>query len=199
MARSLRLSFLLPATLALATLPTHAIEVKVAAPALERTVRAQLFHGPQGRYYMRGDPKSACFVYADDPEIFFHDDRLVVRVHTRARLGTGIHNTCLGVGLSTTAEVSLIPDAEGESVGFRDARIEKLSDSRELNFLLVPFLSHQMPAQMKLNAADLMRQLLLTSRASTGYTLTLSRLKLHSMLVQANALILDLDADMRVD
>ena len=197
MARLLR-HFLLLATILLPA-AARAIEVKVSAPALERTVRAQLFNGPEARYYMRGDPHSACFVYADHPEVFFRADRIVVRVHARARLGTGIHGSCLGVGLSTTAEVSLIPEAEGESVGFRDARIEKLSDSRELNFLLVPFLSGQMPAQMKLDAADLMRKLLLTSQASTGYTLTLSRLKLHSMLVENNSLTLDLDADMRVD
>ena len=177
----------------------RALEVGVSAAALERTVRAQLFNSPEGRYYMRGDPHSACFVYADHPEIFFRGDRIVVRVHARGRLGTGIHGSCLGVGLSTIAEVSLVPDAEGESVGFRDARIEKLSESKELNFLLVPFLSGEMPAQMKLNAADLMRKLLVTSQQTTGYTLTLSRLKLHSMLVENNALVVDLDADMRVD
>ena len=199
MARQLPLAPLLLLSTLLLPRSAQAIEVKVSAPALERTVRAQLFNTPEGRYYMRGDAHSACYVYADQPEIFFHADRIVVRVHTRARLGTGVHGSCLGVGLSTTAEVSLIPDAEGESVGFRDARIEKLSDSKELNFLLVPFLSGQMPAQMKLNAADLMRKLLLTSQQTTGYALTLSRLKLHSMLVESNALVVDLDADMRVE
>ena len=53
----------------------------------------------------------------------------------------------LGVTLTTDADVSFVPDAEGESVGFRDARIEKVSDSKELNFLLEPFLSHKLPAR----------------------------------------------------
>ena len=176
-----------------------ALEVKVSAMALERTLRAQLFNGPQGRYYMRGDATSACSVYAEEPHVSFKDDRVVVHVHTRAKIGTALRGSCLGVTLTTDADVSFVPDAEGESVGFRDARIEKLSDSKELNFLLVPFLSHKLPSQMKVIAADLMGKLLSQSVAATGYTLTLNALKLHSMLVDHDALVVDVDADMSVD
>jgi hypothetical protein len=172
---------------------------KVSAMALERTLRAQLFNGPDGRYYMRGDASTPCFVYAESPHVTFKDDRIVVHVHTRSRLGTALHGNCLGVTLATDADVSVIPDAEGESVGFRDARIEKLSDSKELNFLLVPFLSRKLPSQMKMNAADLMGKLLSQSIATTGYTLTLSSLKLHSMLVDRGALVVDVDAAMSLD
>jgi hypothetical protein len=176
-----------------------AIEVKVSAAALERTLRTQLFNGPDGRYYMRGDATTACFVYAEAPHVTFKDDRIVVHVHTRAKLGESVRGSCLGVSLTTDADVSFVPDAEGESVGFRDARIERLSQSKELNFLLVPFLSHKLPSQMKVNAADLMRKLLGQSVATTGYTLTLESLKLHSMLVDHDALVVDVDAGMGID
>jgi len=176
-----------------------AVEVKVSAQALERTLRAQLFSGPDGRYYMRGDATSACYVYAESPHVSFKDDRVVVHVHTKAKLGTALHGACLGISLTTDADVSLIPEAEGESLGFRDARIERLSESKELNFLLEPFLSHKLPSQMKMNAADLMRKVLSQSVTATGYALTLDSLKLHSMLVDHNALVLDVDADMSVD
>jgi len=177
----------------------HAIEVKVSAMALERTLRTQLFTGPDGRYYMRGDATTACFVYAEAPHVSFKDDRIVVHVHTRAKLGTEVRGSCLGVSLTTDADVSFIPDAEGESIGFRDARIERLSESKELNFLLVPFLSRKLPSQMKVNAADLMRKLLEQSVAATGYTLTLNSLKLHSMVVDRDALVVDVDAGMRIE
>jgi hypothetical protein len=176
----------------------HAIEVKVSALALERTLRAQLFDNPDGRYYMHGDRTSACFVYAEDPHVSFKDDRVVVHVHTRAKLGEGVRGACLGVSLTTDADVSFIPDAEGESIGFRDARVERLSESKELNFLLVPFLSRKLPAQMKVNAADLMSKLLSQSGTTTGYTLALDSLKLHSMLVDHDALVVDVDASMSV-
>ena len=177
----------------------RAIEVKVSALALERTLRTQLFNGPEARYYIRGDATSPCFVYAEAPHVSFKDDRIVVHIHTKAKLGTAVRGACIGVSLTTDADVSVIPDAEGESVGFRDARIERLSESKELNFLLVPFLSRKLPSQMKLNAADLMRKLLSQSLSATGYTLSLDSLKLHSMLVDHDALVVDVDAGMSIE
>jgi len=177
----------------------HAIEVKVSAQALERTLQTQLFNGPDGRYYMRGDANSACYVYAEKPQVSFKDDRVVVHVHTKSKLGEGIRGACVGVSLTTDADVSVVPDAEGESVGFRDARVERISDSKELNFLLVPFLSHKLPSQMKINAADLMRSLLSQSLATTGYKLTLDTLKLHSMMVDHGALVVDVDAGLSIE
>jgi hypothetical protein len=177
----------------------RAIEVKVSAKALERTLRTQLFNGPDGRYYLRGDASSPCSVYAEDPHVTFKDDRVVVHVHTRAKLGKALRGACIGVSLNTDADVSVVPDAEGESVGFRDAKIEQISESKELNFLLVPFLSHKLPSQMKLNAADMMRKVLSQSVASTGYTITLDSLKLHSMMVDHDALTIDVDAAMSIE
>jgi hypothetical protein len=176
-----------------------AIEVKISPQALERTLRTQLFNSPEGRYYMRGDANSPCFVYADNPHVTFQQDRIVVHVHTRARLGTSVHGSCVGITLNTDTDVSFIPDAQEESIGFRDARIERLSDSRELNFLLVPFLSRKLPQQMKVNAADLMRKLLEDSAQQTGYALSLNNLKLHSMFVEGQVLDVDVDANMSVN
>jgi len=192
----LLLSFALVFT---ATRGASAIEVAISPQALERTLRAQLFNGPEGRYYIRGDANSPCYVYADSPHVSFVADRIVVHVHAKAKLGTTLHGTCVGVTLSTDADVSLVPDAEGESIGFRDARIERLSESKELNFLLVPFLSHKMPENMKVNAAVLMRQLLSRSTETTGYALSLSSLKLHSLLVEGESLVMDVDANLKVD
>jgi hypothetical protein len=182
--------------------PARAIEVRVSAPALERTLKNQLFNqaGPDGRrdrYYLRGSGTTGCAVYADDPHVVFKDDRVVVSLKTHAKLGFG--KSCFGISVSTESEVSFIPDAEGESVGFRDARIDHLSDNKELNALLEPFLSKKLPQQMKLNAADLMRTLLVKAPDSTGYVLTLTRLKLHSMQVDGQILVVDLDADVSVE
>src|SRR5271168_2923816 len=195
-----RLRLLLVVALLLSSAGTaSAIEVKVSAQALERTLRTQLFNGPQGRYYIRGDATSACYVYAESPHVTFVQERIVVHVHAKAKLGTTVHGTCLGVSLTTDTDVSLVPEAEEESIGFRDARIERLSESKELNFLLVPFLSHKLPAQMKVNAAVLMRQLLSRSTETTGYALSLSSLKLHSLLVEGESLVMDADATLQVD
>jgi hypothetical protein len=177
----------------------HAIEIKVSAHALERTLNAQLFSGPDGKYYFRGNATSPCFAYAQDPKISFKDERIVIHVKTRAKLGTKLGGSCLGVGLTTDADVSVVPDAQGESIGFRDPRVDKLSESNELNFLLIPFLSKKLPQQMKLNAADLIRQLLVKSAEATGYDMKLDHLKIHSMQVSGDALVVDFDGDLSVD
>jgi hypothetical protein len=174
------------------------VEMKVSREALERTLKQQLFSGPNGRYYMKGNAQSACFTYAEDPQLSFEQDRLVVRVKTHSRLGKALRGTCLGVALSVPAEVSLAPDAEGETIGFRDARVDKVSDQKELNFLLSPFLSHQIPSSMKVNAADLLRKALEGSTASSGYKVTLERLKIHSIQIERDNLVVDVDGDIGV-
>ena len=52
---------------------------------------------------------------------------------------------------------------------------------------------------MKVNAAELMRQALSRSVETTGYAFTLTALKIHSMLVQGELLVLDVDAGMNVN
>jgi hypothetical protein len=181
----------------------HAIEARVSAPALERTLKKQLFNeaGPDGKldsHYIKGGfAKGGCYVYVDDPHVSFKDDRVIVTVKTHAKLGIG--KACFGISLSTDSQVSFIPEAEGESIGFRDARIDRLSDNKELDVLMEPFLSKKLPQQMKVNAADLMKTLLVKAPDSTGYTLTLTSLKLHSMQVDAQVLVVDLDFAIKVE
>jgi hypothetical protein len=178
--------------------PAHAIEIKVSAQALERTLNNQLFNGADGRYYFRGNATSPCFAYAQEPMVSFKDERIVIHVKTHAKLGGKVGGTCLGVGLNTEADVSVVPDAQGESIGFRDPNLDHLSESRELNFLLVPFLSKKLPQQMRINAAELIRQLLVRSAEATGYDVKLDNLKVHSMQVSGDALVVDFDGDLSV-
>ena len=199
MKRPLFLTLLAGLLLSLACLRANALELRITAKALERTLQAQLFTNIEGRYYMRGDPKSACFVYADQPHVSFMEDRVVVHVRTNSRLGTGMFGKCVGLGFTTQADVSFIPDAEGETIGFRDARIERFTGNKELDFLVVPFLSRKLPQQMKVNAADLLRQLLSTSLQSTGYAMKLTNLKIHSMQVQKDVLVVDMDGSLDVN
>jgi hypothetical protein len=185
-------------SLSLFSARASAVTVRLTPEALERTLQKQLFNDPQGRYFLRGHNVSGCYVYAEDPKVSFRDDRVVVHVRTHARLGTSVHGACFGIGLSVEADVTLVPQAEGETIGFRDARVENLSESRELNVFLEPFLSRKLPQEMKLNAAELLRKALSSSHETTGYDLTLPLLKIHSMQVSNNALVLDVDGELNV-
>jgi hypothetical protein len=173
-------------------------ELTVSRDALERTLKQQLFSGPQGVYYLKGGPQAPCSITAEDPRLSFEQDRIVVRMKARARLGRAVGGACIGVALSFPAEVSLAPDAEGESIGFRDARLDRVSDHEEVNFVLAPFLRREVPASMKVNAAELLRKALTGSTASSGYKVTLDRLKIHSVVIQGDALVVDVDGDLSV-
>jgi hypothetical protein len=176
----------------------HAVELKVSRDALERMLKQQLFSGADGRYYLKGNEHSACFVYAEDPKLLFADDRIVVQLKTHAKLGHRVAGACIGIALSLPAEVSLAPDGEGETVGFKDARVDKVSDHEELNFVLTPFLSREVPTGMKVNAADLLRKALENSTATSGYKVSLEQLKVHSVQIEGDDLIVDVDGDISV-
>jgi len=84
------------------------------------------------------------------------------------------------------------------AIGFRDPNLEHLSESRELNFLLVPFLNKKLPQQMRINAAELIRQLLQKSAEATGYDVKLDNLEIHSTQVNGDSLVVDFDGDLSV-
>ncbi len=184
--------------LAAAALPCGAVELRVSREALERTLKQQLFSGPAGRFYLKGSERTACSVYADDAKVSFVQERIVVKVKTRARMGKSMGGACIGISLAPTAEVSVAPYGEGESIGFRDAQLIKVSDQRELNFLLSPFLSRQVPSSMKVDAADLLRKALEGSTASSGYEVRLQKLKVHSMQIEGDTLVVDVDGEIGV-
>ncbi len=177
----------------------RAVEIRITAKALEHTLKAQLFSTETGRYYLRGDAHSGCYAYAEKPSVTFAGDRIVVHLHTAARLGKSLRGTCLGIALAPNVDVSMVPVAEGETIGFRDARIEHISQSYELNFLLAPFLNRKVPSSMRLNAATILRKLLSGSAQTTGYVFTLDRLQLHFMQVRDTALVIDADGNLNVD
>ena len=177
----------------------RAVELQVSRQALERTLKQQLFGGPGGRYYLKGNAQSGCFISTEDPHLAFEQDRIVVRVKTRARLGKVVGGACLGVTLTLPAEVSLEPDVEGETIGFRDTRLDKVSDRKEIDFVLAPFLRGQVPKSMRVNAADLLRKALAGSTASSGYKVSLDRLTIHSIQIVSDKLVVDVDGDISVE
>jgi hypothetical protein len=177
----------------------YAGQLTVSRGALERTLKQQLFAGPKGLSYLKGGAQSACSIAAEDPKLSFEQDRIVVRMKTHARLGRAVGGACVGMAFSFPAQVSFIPEAEGETIGFRDARLDRVSGNAEVNFVLSPFLRRQVPSSMKVNAAALLRQALAGSTAASGYKVTLDRLKIHSIVIQGDALIVDVDGDMSIE
>ena len=178
--------------------PALGVELKISRAALQHTLRQQLFGGAGGRAYLKGSAQTPCFVYAEDPEVRFETGRILIRMKTHARIGTSVRGACLGVSLAPVSEVSVEPDGEGETLGFKNARLERVSEQRELNFILTPFLSHTVPASMRVNAADLLRKALADSTATAGYKVSLERLKILSVRIVNDDVVIEADGDLSV-
>jgi hypothetical protein len=174
-------------------------QFKVSSGALERTLKARLFSTVDQRYYLRGDAHSACNLYTEDPHLSFSGERILVRVHTGGKYGREIAGHCIGFPVSMNTVISLAPSAEGETIGVTDARLDRLSDSSELNFILSPFLSHKVPASIKINAASVLREILTKSTETSGFPLTLERLDIRQVHATEKFLVVDYDSDMRIE
>jgi hypothetical protein len=174
-------------------------QFKVSSGALERTLKARLFGTADQRYYLRGDAHSPCNLYTEDPHLSFSGDRILVRVHTGGKYGKQIAGHCVGFPVSMSTVISLAPSAEGETIGVTDARLDRLSDSAELNFILAPFLSRKVPANIKINAAIMLREILTKSTETSGFPLTLERLDIRQVHATEKFLVVDYDSDMRIE
>lgn len=174
-------------------------QFKVSSGALERTLKARLYNTPDQRFYLRGDAHSACNLYTEDPHLSFVADRILVRVHTGGKYGKEIAGHCIGFPVSMNTVISLAPSAEGETIGVTDARLDHLSDSSELNFILSPFLSRKLPASVKINAATVLREIMTKSTETSGYPLTLERLDIRQVHATEKFLVVDYDSDMRIE
>jgi hypothetical protein len=198
--RAFLLKILVPMLLIMVwgAVPGQAVELKISRDVVQKTLKQQLFSGPDGRYYLKGNAQSPCYVYAEDAQLSFVGDRVVVTLKTHAKLGKTWGNSCVGLTLSNTPAVSLAPFGAGEMLGFRDAKLDKIVDQKELNFLLTPFLSHQLPSNMQVNAADLLRKTLVGSTAATGFKITLDKLEIRSMHIMGDDIVIDADGDINV-
>ncbi len=102
-----------------------AVELRVSRDALERTLKQQLFSGPAGVSTSKDRRKTACYVYADDAKVDFVQDRIVVKIKTKAHMGKSLAGACIGISMAPDAEVSVAPYGEGDSIGFpRRAALE---------------------------------------------------------------------------
>jgi hypothetical protein len=179
--------------------PARSVQLTVSRDVLERTLRQQLYSGQDGKYFLKGNAQTPCFISTEDPHLSFEQGRIVVRMKTQAKVGKQFGSKCIGIPLSLPTEVSLAPDADGETIGFKDARLDKIVDQKEVNFVLSPFLRGKVPSSMRVNAAELLRKALAGSTASSGYKVNLNRLRIVSIQVTGDKLIIDADGAIGVE
>jgi hypothetical protein len=65
--------------------------------------------------------------------------------------------------------------------------------------VLAPFLRGQVPKSLKVNAADLLRAALTGSTSTSGYKVSLGRLKILSVQIVGDKLVVEADGDISVE
>lgn len=185
--------FLLVFSLLFAALQAQALELRVGPQALQRALSRQMLAAPDGRYYLHGHRGGGCSLYATDAHIHFAANRIVLDLHLAGKLGSNFAGGCLGVNWNGDAEVSMLPQAQGATLGFTDVRVERLTGNGSLDRLLSPLLTSRVPAGFKVNAMTLIGKMLHTASERSQTTFTLDSLSITSMQVVNNALLLTLD------
>ena len=188
----------LPALVPGCSAAVRAVEMRISRDAIERTLKQQLFAGPNGRYYLKGSPHPPASPTPRTRKLAFVQDRIVVRVKPTPGSEKPSAEPAWACPSRFPPRSRWRPTPKAKPSASATHASTRVSDQKELNFLLNPFLSRQVPSSMKVNAADLLRKALEGSTASSGYKVTLDRLKIHSIVIDGDTLVVDVDGDLSV-
>ena len=195
----MRVLFLLALFVALLLpLPARALDLTVGPQPLQHALLRQLFSAPDGRYYLRGDRNSACYLFAQNPQLQFSGNRIELALHLEGRLGSSFGGQCIGFKWSGEAGLSMLPQAQDQQIGFTDVRVEHLTGDNGLDQLLGSVLSARVPANLKVNAASLIDKMLRSASTRSGETITLDHFTIPAMNVQNNALHLSVEGNVTI-
>jgi hypothetical protein len=93
----------------------------------------------------------------------------------------------------------MLPVGDGAWINFTDVRVEKLNGSNQFSFLFNPFVRRTVPQSLRINAADLLAKLVSRSKETTGYAMSVSGVRVQSVVVTDSAAVLTLDGILVVD
>lgn len=164
------------------------LELRVGPKPLERALEKQLFSAPDGRFYLRGNRQSLCSLYAQHPQLKFEGDRIVLAMQLDGKIGREFGGECLGVPWTGTGELSMLPQAQGATIGFSDVRVEHLTGDTSLDRLVSPLIEALAPRAIHVDAAALIGKMLRTASAHSGTEISLQQLSISGMQVVGNNL-----------
>ncbi len=179
-------------------LPAGALDLTVGPQPLQHALLRQLFAAPDGRYYLHGNRTSSCFLFAQNPQLHFAGNRIVLDLHLEGKIGSSFGGQCIGFKWAGDGELSMLPQAQDQQIGFTDVRVEHLTGDNGLDQLLGPLLSARVPANLKVNAASLIDKMLRSASTRSGENITLDHLVIPALAVQDNALHLSIEGNVAI-
>lgn len=186
------LLFLLP-------LLAQAIELEIRFPLLEQQLANQLFT-QDGKRYVKGDPKSHCnFAYLAKPRFAGRDGKLVIRATFTGRSSLDVFGKCVGFGDSFEFEVLSGLETKDGTLLLVDPRVRILSKDSFYSRQVAKALQTSIRDAVKYPIREELRKLLAAASSSSAYKISLKKLEIRSLSIQADALVVDLDTRFLVE
>lgn len=172
--------------------PAWGVDLEIRFGALERLIGEQMFTA-DGRKYVRGAKERKCnYAFLEKPKLSAAGDRLQLKVNFSGKTALDMFGRCVGVGDSFELTLTAKPVANSGSIAFQDFNVSTPRDSfyiRRVRSALVQTLSKDFRIDVMQHA----RKLIEAPHAVGAYQQEIKDLKMHSVRVAPDALVLGVD------
>jgi len=170
--------------------PVHAIEIKVALPALERLVTTALLKDG-GRLYLEGRSAEACrYAFVQEPKLSVDATRLVAHFVFAGKAGVSVGGRCVGPSDTTTLRVSGVPSYAAGDLYLADLKLD--APNAAYYKAVGGLLQGQLEKRLRLPLRAMLERSLGEAGAS-GLTLSLRTLDVRDIVVEPQAVRIDLN------
>jgi hypothetical protein len=190
---------LLPFLLVLLPNLLLAIEIEIRFPLLEKQLSQQLFT-QDGRRYVKGTPKSRCnFAYLANPQFSARDGQLLIKARFTGRSSLDLFGKCVGFGDSFDFEVLAGLATKEGTLRLTQPKVQLLTKETFYSRQVRKALESSIGDAIQYPIRDDIRKLLATASQASPYKITIGRLEIRSIKIEANSLLIDVDTRFLVE
>jgi hypothetical protein len=165
---------------------SHAAEIILEEPAVEKLLIQTLFKDAGRRYLVR----SVCDTFLETPTAKILGGRIHLRFHITSKVGVPAGKTCVGRTFAGWASMSGQPVSTGGTVRLEDVRIEEVEDAA-MRFLLKTGFAPAVPNALNLNIQNAVVSLL--KAISPQVESTLETFEISGVTAESNTLSVKFD------
>jgi hypothetical protein len=183
--------------LLLAAKPAEAAQLRLTYPALERLLVLQVLTDG-GRLYLEGGPGEECrYAFVQEPHVSAFGSRLRIDLLFSGRAGASVAGRCVGPGDTLRLEIHGVPVYADGVLGLDQLRVEAPESAyfRVVSGLVSRWMQERLRYPLRAAIEETLRGL-----SSLGAVrLQLGDLKVGSVVVSPDGLLLDVDFDVTAD
>ncbi|MDX2266506.1 MAG: hypothetical protein NW208_00235 [Bryobacter sp.] len=160
---------------------------------LEQQLSQQLFT-QDGRHYVKGNPNPRCnFAFLIDPRFAARESSLVIRATFTGRSSLDLFGKCVGFGDSFPFEVLAEVDTDIGVLRIRNPRVTLTGKTSFYARRVRGELEKSIASAIRYPIQEEVRKLLVAASQSGPYKVSIAKLAIRGLRVQANSLLVDVD------